>query len=253
VDETADDAVVDRGFDVDGSSRHLDASVAPSGLPRFASSLRELASRHTVDETLQLAVDLASELVAECDLADVMFWQAGDVTTPVSTDPLAIALDEAQADAGEGPCVLAATGEPVVVVSDLASDGRFPVFGPRAAELGVRSAVSFQLFVDRKHGARLGALNLYGEVPGAFDDEAVALAAVFATHCATVLAAAIAREGFEAALESRDLIGQAKGILMQRHQLTATGAFEQLRTCSQELNVKLREVAEAVVDTGDLP
>lgn len=206
-----------------------------------------------MDETLQLAVDLASELVVGCELADVMFWQAGNTTTPVSTDPLAIALDEAQADAGEGPCILAATVEPVVVANDLASDERFPVFGQRAAVLGARSAVSYQLFLERQQGARLGALNLYGAAADAFDDEAVTLGAVFATHCATVLAAAIARDGFEVALESRDLIGQAKGILMHRYRLTATAAFELLRTSSQELNVKLREVVEQVVDTGDLP
>ena len=253
MDEPADDAVVDHRLGVDLSSHAVAAAASSPGLPRLAASLRELASRHTVDETLQLAVDLASELVVGCALADVMFWQAGDTTTPVSSDPLAIALDEAQADAGEGPCVLAATGEPIVVANDLAGDQRFPVFGPRAAALGAHSAVSYQLFLQRRQGARLGALNLYGTSVDAFDDQAVALGAAFATHCATVLAAAITRDGLEAALESRDLIGQAKGILMQRRRLTASAAFEMLRGSSQELNLKLREVAQKVVDTGDLP
>jgi hypothetical protein len=257
VDETADDAVGERWPDVpDPASEPRSAAArtgARTGLPRFASSLRELASRHDVDETLQLAVDLASELIVGCDLADVMFWQAGGATTPVSTDPLALALDAVQAEAGEGPCVLAATAEPIVVANDLANDDRFPVFGPRAATLGARSALSYQLFPDREQGARLGAMNVYGRRTDAFDADAVEIGAVFATHCATVLAAVIAREGFEAALASRDVIGQAKGILMERHRLTATGAFELLRQGSQELNVKLREVAQHVVDTGVLP
>lgn len=220
--------------------------MSPTGSPWFASSSRELASRQTVDETLQFAVDLASELIVGCEFAGVMFWQREDTTTPASTDSRAIVLDEAQAEAGEGPCVLAATTEQIVVANDLADDERFPVFGPRAAAFGTRAAVACKLFLDGTRGARLGALNLYGARPDAFTAEAIETGAVFATHCATVLVAAIAREGFDDALASRDPIGQAKGILMERSQLTASRAFDLLRQSSQDLDVKLRDVAEHV-------
>jgi GAF domain-containing protein len=205
-----------------------------------------------VDEALQYAVDQARDIVGGCEVADIMFIRQGGMTTPVSTDEIALALDRAQADAGEGPCVLAARKEPIVLSNDLANDDRWPDFAARAGEMGIRSALSYQLFLRRNPGDRFGALNLYGTRTGAFDDESVALGEVFAAHCATVLASAIAQEGFRMALESRDVIGQAKGVLMARHNITATRAFELLRRVSQERNVKLRELARMVAERGGL-
>ncbi|WP_052667721.1 GAF and ANTAR domain-containing protein [Nitriliruptor alkaliphilus] len=230
-----------------------DPVVAHDGLRRFAGALRDLASTQYVDETLQLAVDLATELVSGCDVADVMFLGAGGTTTPVSTDPVAIALDEAQGEHDEGPCIAAARNEPVVVSHDLAADERWPSFGPRAVAMGVNSAASYQLFLHRHERDRLGALNLYSRQPDAFDADAVVLGEVFAAQCSAALAAAIAKEGAAAALESRDRIGQAKGILMERERISATEAFDELRRTSQELNIKLRDVAEHVARTGALP
>jgi hypothetical protein len=229
-------------------------AVPPGRLRRFAESLRELASRQAVDETLQLAVDLSTELVRGCELADVMLLRKGGLTTPVSSDPLAQEIDRIQAETDEGPCLSAAREHPIVLANDLANDDRWPVFAPRAtAETGIRSALSYQLFLHRNDGDRLGALNLYSMSPDAFDDGSIALGELFAAHCTAALAAAIAREGAESALASRDVIGQAKGILMATGQLTAAEAFDQLRQASQDLNVKLRDVAEHVSRTGTLP
>ncbi len=222
------------------------------GHRRFAASLRELASRQAVDETLQLAVDLAAELVRGCDVADIIFIRPGGTTTPVSTDPVALAIGELQDETGEGPCLSTVDSEQVVIADDLRSDGRWPTFGPRAAELGVRSAASYQLFLHRNDGDRFGALALYGSQPSAFDDEAIDLGEVFAAHCATVLAAAIAHEGARMALESRDIIGQAKGILMAREKMSAAEAFDVLRRRSQARNLKLRDLAAEVAETGTL-
>jgi hypothetical protein len=124
----------------------LSSSLPSVGLGRFAAALRELASRQEVDETLQLAVDLATELVRGCELADVMFLRRGGVTTPVSSDPLAREIDRLQQECDEGPCLSAARGHPVVVSDELSTDERWPTFGPRAvAEAGVNSALSSQL------------------------------------------------------------------------------------------------------------
>jgi hypothetical protein len=230
------------------------SSSPPAGLQRFAAALRELASRQDVDETLQLAVDLSTELVRGCELADVMLVGKGGTSTPVSSDPRAIELDRIQADTGEGPCMSAARDHRVVVANELETDQRWPEFSPRAiAEVGIHSALSFQLYLHRNDGDRFGALNLYSTSPSAFDDESVALGEVFAAHCTTTLAAAIAREGADAALASRDVIGQAKGILMTTQQITATEAFDLLRRASQHLNVKLRDVADHVTRLGQLP
>ena len=224
----------------------------PLRLTELATSLRELASRRTVDEMLQLAVDRATELIPGCDYADVMFIRPGGTTTPVSTDPVAVALDELQSETGEGPCLTAAREMTRVVAHDLGHDERWAAFGPRATELGVASALSFQLFLLRNEGDRLGALNLFGTRPYAFDQDAVAVGEVFAAHCAAVLASAIAQEGATAALHSRDVIGQAKGILMARHDVDANEAFDMLRRASQRQHAKLRDVAERVASTGHL-
>jgi hypothetical protein len=230
-------------------------SFLPSaGLGRFAAALRELASRQEVDETLQFAVDLATELVRGCELADVMFLRKGGLTTPVSSDQLARKIDRIQQETDEGPCLSAARAHPVVVSDELATDERWPAFGPRAvAEAGVHSALSFQLYLPRNGGDRYGALNLYSTSASAFVEESIALGEVFAAQCTTTLAAAIAREGAEAALASRDLIGQAKGILMATEQVSAEEAFELLRRTSQDRNVKLRDVADHVARVGTLP
>jgi GAF domain-containing protein len=222
-------------------------------LERFVASLRELASRQEVDETLQLTVDLATELIPGCDFADVMFIRPGGATTPVSTHPIAVALDELQARYDQGPCLTAAREQTRVLVNDLTRDDRWPVFAPQAVQRGIHSMLSFQLFLLRHDGDRLGALNLYGNRRDAFDDVAIELGEVFAVHAAAVLASAIAREGARSALESRDVIGQAKGILMARHQLSASDAFDLLREVSQARNVKLRALAEEVAATGALP
>jgi hypothetical protein len=141
---------------------------------------------------------------------------------------------------------------PRVVAHDLAHDERWPVFGPRASALGVASTLSYQLFLHRNDGDRLGALNLFGTRPYAFDQDAVAVGEVFAAHCAAVLASAIAQEGASAALRSRDVIGQAKGILMARHEVDADEAFAMLRRASQREHTKLRVIAERVASTGRL-
>jgi hypothetical protein len=229
-------------------------AAVPVGPWRFAASLRQLASQQGVDEALQLVVDLSIELVRGCDLADVMLVSPSGVITPVATDPVAVLLDRAQVGSGEGPCLhVAGDGDRVVRVGDLASDLRWPVFGPRASALGVRSALSFELLFEDGRASRGGALNLYGHAREAFDDGAVRLGEVFADQCATVMSAAIEIEGLHAALASRDTIGQAKGILMERFNIDGAEAFGLLKGASETRNVKLKQVAELVVGQRRLP
>ena len=235
------------------SDHPSEASTDP-GRRRLASALRELASTtSTVDETLQAAVDLCPELIPGCDIADVMLLQRREVTTPVSSDPRAIPLGRAQQDTGEGPCLTAALEEQIVVTQDLREDPRWPRFAQQALDQGVVSVLSYQLFLNRSDGDRFGALNLYGTTPNAYDDESIELGEVFAAQCSAALAAAIEQDGARSALQSRDLIGQAKGILMERHRLNASQAFQLLQKVSQEHNIKLRDLADHVTTTGQLP
>lgn len=231
-----------------------DPGASMSELRRFAAALQAVGRGGGVDEALQLSVDLAVELIAGVDSADVMLVQDGEITVPVATDGLARRVDEVQRDTGEGPCLTALrTGESDrVLVADLRDDERWPAFRTEALALGVRSIHAFRLFRAEDGTDVLGALNLFGREPNG-QDLAVALGQVFAAHCSVMLRAEIERAGLREALRSRDLIGQAKGILMERHKLTADEAFQLLRDASSTQNVKIRDLAEQVTQTGSLP
>ncbi len=110
--------------------------------------------------------------------------------------------------------------------------------------------LGFQLFVE---GDQLGGLNLYAGGPGAFDDESQDIGQMLAAHAAVAVAGAEREENLRSAVSSRDVIGQAKGILMERHELTADQAFAVLARVSQELNRKLADVARELTDTRAVP
>lgn len=175
-----------------------------------------------------------------------------------SSDPLVEHLDLLQVQTGEGPCLDAVNSNlPYELSDDLAADPDYPHFGPQAAEAGIRSALGLRLLSTH----RLGGINLYSTVPNAFGIADRAKAVVLATHCSSALGAAqtrardaaTSRDDLRAALASRSTIGQAQGILMEREHLTAAAAFEVLRNASQDLNVKLHDVAQRLVDTGEDP
>jgi AmiR/NasT family two-component response regulator len=126
---------------------------------------------------------------------------------------------------------------------------RWLQFTRQAAQLGVLSMLSFQLFVQRDN---LGALNLYAEHADAFDDKSEQVGLVFAAHAAVAMSDALQRQQLTTALGTRDLIGQAKGILMERYKLTSDQAFALLARASQESNTKLADVAHTVAETGNL-
>jgi len=234
------------------------AQEYPSDLAgSFASLARDLFARESVEETLQHIAVLAVATIDGCDHAGVWVVDDGQITREIQTDPLVDHVDGLQLKDDEGPCVDALAGKPVVLAGDIANDDRYPTFGPEAREAGVAAVLSQRLMIGNDS---FGSLNLYATKPNAFDESARDLALLFAAHAGVVLAAAQARadaakeeEGLRTALMSRDVIGQAKGILMERRRVTADEAFDILRRTSQQLNVKLREVAERLAETGELP
>lgn len=164
-------------------------------------------------------VDLGTELVAGCDIAGVMLVPPSGTTTPVATAPLAVALDDAQVEFGEGPGLYAALeDDPVVRVADLGSDGRWPAFGPRAVALGVNSALSFGLSLGEGRPRRIGALSLYSHTTAAFDGRALALGEVLAAQCVAALGAAIEIElgGAPSALTPQGAANRAQDTLVER-------------------------------------
>lgn len=222
-----------------------------AGAETFADVARALLGQADVQQTLQKIVDLAVETIEGCDHAGITFLKGGKGTTPAASDDVPTAVDAIQFDTGEGPCLSAIREHEVFESPDLRLEDRWPSFAPRANdETGVSSMLCFRLFVE---GDTLGALNLYSKAVDAFDEHSRTVGLVFAAHAAIALSTAIHEEQMDEALQSRDLIGQAKGILMAREGVTADQAFDMLRRASQRLNVKLRVVAGDMVQSTEAP
>ena len=164
-----------------------------------------------------------------------------------ATGPVPQQLDALQQQAGSGPCLTAARSQEVIRLEDVRNDHRWPPFAMQATAAGVGSMLCLPLHVDK---STFGTLSLYADTPRAFKDVTESVARVLAVLAAITLAESRGKANLQRALESRDLIGQAKGIIMQAHRLTAEEAFALLVRRSQETNTKLVEVAEAVVTTG---
>jgi ANTAR domain-containing protein/GAF domain-containing protein len=200
-------------------------------------------------------VKLAAESVPGSEHAGITLINGSkEPETIASTGELPIKVDQVQYDTGEGPCLQALVENDIVWSGDLATDDQWPRFGPRAVQdTGVRSMVSFRLFLPGQHR---GALNFYSLQPRAFDDLAVSIGAIFASYASITLLSSLHSDramNLERALETNREIGVAIGILMTRQLTTREQAFEELRVASQHLNLKLRDVAQEVILTGDLP
>ena len=224
----------------------------------FADLAVTLFSVASVEEALERLTATAVAVLPGCDAASVTLSDGRRHWTPVATDDLAVRFDAAQYDLGHGPC-LEALHTPLVAAEDGNWD-RWPGLGAAVADLPFTTVVSCGLFAVSQEGEPGGALNLYGRKDN-FDADTKELALVLAAHGAVALEtqrertrATTIESQLQDALMSRDVIGQAKGILMARQGLSPEKAFDVLRRASQRLNVKLRELAgqltESVVDSG---
>jgi GAF domain-containing protein len=224
---------------------------------QFAALAAHLFSAGTAGDVLDKVVYSAASLVPEADFASITLRKGeSEFETPVSTGTVASRLDEVQYRTGEGPCVDATrhNGDGIAVDHDLPNSRQWPRFGPAAAALGVRSVICFGLLPNTPT-PRLGALNLYSREPSALAEVDRDIGLLLAAHAGAALAAARSLEAadlrvtnLERALLSRDVIGQAKGMLMAQRGITAEEAFDVLRSTSQNLNIKLAHIAEAITD-----
>ena len=173
-------------------------------------------------------------------------------TRPPTPARLALRLDEAQYEQGEGPCLQAAIETRTLPIPDMALETRWPEWAKRAIVAGVHCSLSVGIPIEE---TVTGALNVYCAEPGALDDDAVTLAQTFAGYATVALAnahvyettASLARQ-MQAAMESRAVIEQAKGIIMGERRCTPAEAFAILTKVSQDSNRKLRDVAAALVN-----
>lgn len=221
-------------------------------------AMAELASNFVgdtgIDSILESVTAHAVELIGGVDFADILLIDDHHYRSMAPTDPLATRLDELQLEKREGPCLEAAAENPVILCEDLAADPRWPQFAAAAVEEGIGSMMSFQLYSYKKPRNRgsvsgRGALNLFSRNTGGFSVEDQAVGAMLATHAASALIAADRQTQFESALASRDVLGQAKGILMERFKVDAVEAFGMLVKLSQESNTPVRLIAQRIVDT----
>ena len=213
----------------------------------LAEVARELTGQGDVKQTVQRVVDLAAEHLDGEIVASVSLVRArNQVETPASSDPRAERADALQYELGQGPCLDAIWEHETFEIEDMETEQRYPRWTTRVIEeTELRSSLSYQLFTGDN---TLGALNLYGFQPRAFDDDDRADGLLFAAHAAAALQAAVSDENLRSALTYRLVIGQAEGILMERHHITAQMAFDLLRRISQRSNVRLREVAQEIVE-----
>ena len=228
----------------------LDAAV------EFADVAHELLASSSVEDSLDRAIALSIVTVEPCESAGVLLVDDGEVVPRASSDPGAAEAGARQLECREGPGLDAIEHGVPLYAGELGEDARWPSFGPRVAELGIRSALALPL----ASSTTVGALVLYARLPDAFGVMDRARGLLLSSMAGFALALACDHESEErraenlrAALVTRELIGQAQGILMERERITADQAFRVLRQASQHLNVKLREVARDLVENGARP
>lgn len=204
----------------------------------------------TIEETVEKVLGFTLKAIG-CDFAGVIFVRGKhDIETAAATDPLVAKLDAIQMEVGEGPDVSVLADRLSVIVSDSATETRWPRWAAMVEEQGIRSLLSVRMYTDDE---TIGTLNAYSRQPNAFDVDDQAVAHVLARHAAVALGSARKIENLWLAVDARKRIGQAQGILMERFDLTADQAFAVLLRYSQDNNVKLRVVADRLVETRQLP
>lgn len=215
-----------------------------------------LLSAGSIDDALRQVIALAVDTIEGCDFAGVFLLQAGQITTRVSTEAVVLEIDALQRHTKEGPS-LDAIGEGGTVYSDdLAAEPRWTTFAPQAVTAGVRSVLA----IDLQAKDVMATLNLYGRYPRAFGVIDRAKGLVLASLAGLAFATpdeqedeARRRQDVAWALSTQEVIGKAQGILMEREHINSAEAFDILLRASDYLTIKLRQVAENLIDTGISP
>ena len=216
----------------------------------FAAFARSVQQQDDLDSTLAEIVRAAVELVPGCTDGSIsVVLGHKSISSHAASSDLAGIVDDIQESTGQGPCLDAAYVHETVRVPDMATDTRWPLFAARALEAGAAGMLACQLYVE---GDNLGALNLFSRTAGALGEESEHIALMFAAHAAVAYADAQQKDGLARTVATRQLIGRAEGILIERHRVTPEQAFAMLVRVSQHRNVKLREIAERLVMSGNL-
>lgn len=214
----------------------------------FAEISQVLLAEPDVQRTLDKMCELLVDTVEGCNHAVVTVVRNHHLESPAASDEIGPIVDAIQFEVDEGPCVEAIKAHQTVVTDDLATETRWPRFSRRAVEAtGVRSMLAFRMSVASD---TLGSLNLYSKQPRAFTEESMAVGTIFAAHASIALRAAVTKEDLarlREIVETRELIGQAEGILMARQGISPQAAMDILCRGAERLKIELRELARRVV------
>jgi len=230
--------------------------TSDEGWEQLAAALGEMAvdllDQDSVQATLDRIVAHAVRLVGGCDSSGIMVLRGDQVRTVAVTDDVVRESDRLQGELREGPCFDASRDKRRVYrIEDMTSTSeQWPRFAPRARELGIGSMMGFLLYTrgDRD----LGALDMYSSRAGAFTARSEQVGLLLAAHAAVALSSARHDAHLDDALASRQAIGQATGIVMERAKLNERDAFAEIVKLSQRQNIKVRDLAEAINQTGEV-
>ncbi|OBG38451.1 GAF and ANTAR domain-containing protein [Mycobacterium sp. E3198] len=213
--------------------------------------VRDLQREAPADErTLESLVRSAAETVPGAQYAGITITGPSHLETPSATGRYPAVLDGIQRQEGEGPCLSAAWEQHTIRIDDLAADARWPRYRREALrQTPIRSVLSFRLFSSKRSA---GALNFYADQTHVFDSESLEVGLTFATHLALAWNISQRDKQFRSALVSRDIIGQAKGMVMERFGIDAVEAFELLKKLSQQSNTPVAELAQRLVGSHRL-
>ncbi len=236
-----------------------EGTVSPLYLAQTFADLSQKLSRVDGETaTFEAIVRASLETVPGAQAAGITIMRGQQFRTVAPSEELVERVDAIQYDLRSGPCVDAILEQTVFRTGELETDQRWPTFGKRAAiEQGVHSMIGLRLYFGDldETDQTIASLNLYSREPDAFDESCAVTSSIFATHAAVAASSARAREQAENLRQSQQSnreIGMAMGVLMSRHALTQSQAFDLLRMASQHTHRKLREIAGDVVETGML-
>ncbi|MBO0826622.1 MAG: ANTAR domain-containing protein [Streptosporangiales bacterium] len=220
-----------------GRASHYDTAAL------FADVAQRITVRGDLDATFAAVAAAAVAVIDGCDLASISVRRRRRITTTAATDQAAVDVDRIQYRLGDGPCVRAASNGELVVVEDIAA-----VAAETIAPTKVHAVLSVPLVGE---DGPFGSVNMYARTPGAFTDADVALARLYGTHAALAVTSVEKECHLREALDTRETIGQAVGLMMERRRLAPDHAFQVLKRASQDRNVKVRDLARWLVETGD--
>ena len=224
------------------SSPLIDIARALTDVARSLEAEPDL--RHTVEGIVAAVTDT----VSGAEDAGVSLWEGSSLRTVAATSDLVEKVNNLEHKFNEGPCIDALQLRRTYRIDDMSHETRWPTFAATAHDHGIQSMLGYRLFTSNR---TLGSLDLYSTQPHAFDAEAEIVGELFAAHAAIAVIGSTQHAEWLTALNSRDTIGMAKGILMHRERLTDEQAFNLLVSTSQRANIKIIDLAVWLVEQAN--